>query len=68
MGGGCEGEFRALDTRGNVKEELTTPDIPELNGVAERQMAIIEAAGHVARIQTSERYPNEAFPKGDECL
>ena len=40
-------------------------DSPQYNGVAERQIAIIEAAGLAARIQAAAKYPNEGFPRGE---
>ena len=39
-------------------------DSPQYNGVAERQIAIIEAAGLAARIQAAAKYPNQGFPRG----
>ena len=51
--------------REKIKQELTTADIPELNGVTERQITIIESAVLAARIQASGRYPDETFPKGE---
>ena len=40
-------------------------DSPQYNGVAERQIAIIEAAGLAARIQAAAKYPNAVFPCGE---
>ena len=40
---------------------ITTADPPQYNGVAERQIAIIEAAGLAARIPAAGKYPNEVF-------
>ena len=41
-----------------------TADSPQYNGVAERQIAIKEAASLAARIQVAAKYPNEVFPRG----
>ena len=60
-----EGEFGALCTAETIKQEFTTVDTPELNGVAERQIAIKETGGLAARIQAFGRYSKEAFPKGE---
>ena len=44
---------------------LTTVDSPQYTGVAERQIAIIEAAGLAARLKAVAKYPNEMFPRGE---
>ena len=51
-GGGefSKGAFGALCTTGKIRQEFTTVDSPQYNGVAERQMAITEAAALAARI------------------
>ena len=52
-GGGGEfskGALGALCTTEKIRQEFTTADSPQYNGVAERQIAIIEAAGLAARI------------------
>ena len=54
-----------LCTREKIKQELATAGTPELNGIVERQIAVIEAAGLTARTQTLELYPNKASPKGE---
>ena len=63
-GGGefSKGAFGALCRTEKIRQELTTADSPQYNGVAERQIAIIEAAGLAARIQASAKCPNEVFP------
>ena len=48
-----------------IRQEFTTADPPQYNGVAERQIAIIEAAGLAARIQAAAKYPNEVCPRGE---
>ena len=42
--------FGALCTTGKIRQEFTTVDSPQYNGVAERQIAITEAAALAARI------------------
>ena len=66
-GGGefSKGAFGVLCTTGKIKQEFTTVDSPQYNGVAERQIVIIEAAGLAARIQAAVKYPNEVFPRGE---
>ena len=66
-GGGefSKGVFGALCTTEKIRQEFTTADSPQYNGVAERQIAIIEAAGLAARIQAAAKYPNEVFPRGE---
>ena len=51
-GGGefTKGVFGALCTAEKIRQEFTTADFPQYNGVAERQVAIIDAAGLAARI------------------
>ena len=48
-----------------IRQEFTTADPPQYNGVAERQIAIIEAAGLAARIQAAAKCPNEVCPRGE---
>ena len=66
-GGGefLKGAFGALCTTEKIRQEFTTADSPQYNGVAERQIAIIEAAGLAARIQAAAKYPNESFSRGE---
>ena len=66
-GGGefSKGTFGALCTTEKIRQEFTTADFPQYNGVAERQIAIIEAAGLAARIQAVAKYPNDVFPRGE---
>ena len=49
-GGFTKGVFGALCTAEKIRQEFTTADFPQYNGVAERQVAIIDAAGLAARI------------------
>ena len=66
-GGGefSKGAFGALCPTEKIRQEFTTADFPQYNGVAQRQIAIIEAAGLATRIQAAARYPNEIFPCGE---
>ena len=52
-GGGefLKGALSALCKTENIRREFTTASSPQYNGVAERQIAVIEAAGLAARIQ-----------------
>ena len=52
VGGGelTKGVFGALCTAEKIRQKFTTADFPQYNGVAERQVAIIDAAGLAARI------------------
>ena len=45
-----QGEFGQLCRERNIKQEFTTADSPEYNGVAERGLAMIESAALAARI------------------
>ena len=62
-----EGGFYALCTTERIRQELVTADSLQHNGVAERQIAIIEAAGLVARLQAAVKYPNELFSVERAC-
>ena len=66
-GGGefSEGAFGALCTTEKIRQEFTTADSPQYNGVAERQIAIKEATDFAARIQAAAKYPNEVLPRGE---
>ena len=52
-------------TTGKMRQKFTTADSPQYNGVAERQIAIIEASGLAARVQAAAKYPDEVFPRGE---
>ena len=61
-----EGAYGALCTTEKIRQEFTTTaDSPQYNGVAEHQIAIIEATGLAVKIQAALMYPNEGFPRGD---
>ena len=46
-----------------IKQEFTTPDTPQYNGVAERGLALIEMCQQAARIQAATLYPTGDVPK-----
>ena len=58
-----KGAFGALCITEKIRQDFTTADSPGCNDVAERQIAVIEAAGLAARIQAAAKYPNEMFPR-----
>ena len=58
-----QGEYRQLCRERNIKQEFTTADSPEYNGVAERGLAMIESAALAARIQASELFPGFDIPE-----
>ena len=51
------GKFGSLCRSRGIKQEFTTADSPQLNGVAERALALIETAAMAGRIQTRELFP-----------
>ena len=51
--------------REKIKHENKIADSPQFNGIAERALRIIEAAGLAAKIQASELYPDERIPTDD---
>ena len=59
-----QGKFGKLCREQNIKQEFTTADSPEYNGVAERGLAMIESAALAARIQASELFPGYSIPEG----
>ena len=64
-GGECmEGKFEKLCRERKIKQEFTTADRTEFNGVAERGLAMIESAALGARIQASELFPGYSIPEG----
>ena len=62
-----QGEFGGLCWERNIKQELTTADSPEYNGVAERGLAMIESAVLAARIQASKLFPGFYIRKNRRC-
>ena len=59
-----EGKFGKLWRERKIKQEFTTADSPEYNGVAERGLAMIESAALAARIQASKLFPGCSIPEG----
>ena len=59
-----KGKFGKLCRERKIKQEFTTADSPEYNGVAERGLAMIESAALAARIQASESFPGNSIPEG----
>ena len=49
----CGGKFGDLCRSRCIKQELTTADCPQFNGVAERALGLIETAAMAGRIQES---------------
>ena len=47
-GGEFKGDFAKLCKRHNIRQEFTTADSAEFNGLAERHIAMIESAGKAA--------------------
>ena len=68
-GGGefSKGGFGALCTREKIKQAIRTAGSPQYNGVAEREIAIIEAAGLPARIQAAAKYPTRFYRAERVC-
>ena len=60
-----KGTFGALCTTEKIRQEITTAYSPQYNGVAERQTALIEAAGLAARNQAATKDPNEVILRGE---
>ena len=48
-----------------IKEEKTTADSPQFNGVAERALWVVKVAILAAKIQVFALYPDESIPNGD---
>ena len=58
----CGGKFGDLYRSRCIKQEFTTADSPQLNGVAERALGLIETAAMAGRIQTYELFPGAQAP------
>ena len=52
----------------NIKQELTAVESPEYNGVAERDLAVMEPAVLAARIHASELFPDCNVPEEPPSL
>ena len=59
------GEFGDLCRTRGIKQEFTTADSPQFNGVAERALGLIETAAMAGRIQARELYPGAQLPAID---
>ena len=59
-----EGKFGKLCRERNIKQECTTADSPEYNGVAERGLAMIKSAALAVRIQAPELFQGFNVPEG----
>ena len=58
-----QGQFGQRCRERNKKQDFTTADSSEYNGVAERGLAMIESAALAARIQASELFPRFDIPE-----
>ena len=63
-GGGefCGGKFGDLCRSRCNKQEFTTADSPQFNGVAERALDLIETAAMAGRIEARELFPGAQLP------
>ena len=59
------GSSKKLCDKQKIKQEKTTADPPQSNGVAKRAISIIESAGLAAKIQALGMYPNQDIPSGN---
>ena len=58
----CGGKFSDLCRSRCIKQEFTTADRPQLNGVAERVLGLIETAAMAGRIQARELFIKAILP------
>ena len=56
------GKFGDLCRSRGIKQEFTTADSPQFNGVAERALGLIETAAMAGRIQARELFPGAQLP------
>ena len=68
-GGGeiCGGKFGDLCRSRCIKQEITTADSPQVNGVAERALGFIETAAMAGRIQARELFPERNCRQLNRC-
>ena len=59
------GEFAEICRKRCIKREFTTADRPQLNGVAERGLALIEKLAKASAIQAKVSFVNEGIPSTD---
>lgn len=60
-----EGTFGVLSRKFNITQEFTSASSPQFNGLAERALGLIEAAGLSARIQALILFPIVELPSSD---
>ena len=58
------GKIAKLCRQRNLKQEFTTADSSEYNGVTKRGLAMMESAALAATIQASELFPGCSVPEG----
>ena len=58
------GAFADLRRERGIRQEFTTADSPQFNGVAERGIALIELAGKAAAIQPGIKFSRMGVPSG----
>ena len=56
------GKFGDLRRSGGIKQEFTTADSPQFNGVAERALGLIETAAVAGRFHARELFPGAQLP------
>ena len=66
-GGGecCGGKFGDPCRSRCIKQEFTTADSPQFNGVAERALGLIETAAMAGRMQARELLPGAQLPAAE---
>lgn len=56
------GAFRELCEERGIRQEFTTPDTPQLNGVVERGLAIVQEAAQAACLEAPRLFPDVQTP------
>ena len=56
------GKFRDLCRSRGIKQEFTTADSPQFNGIAKRALGLIETAAMAGRIQAHELFHGAQLP------
>ena len=56
------GTFRELCEDRGIRQEFTTPDTPQLNGVVERGLAIVQEAAQAACLEAPRLFPDVRTP------
>ena len=62
-----ENNFRRICRERNIKQDFTTADSPEYNGVAEQGPVMMESASLAARIYVSALFPGFDIPERPSC-